>query len=43
MDIETEKILRFMLKKLSPEDYTKHHADALLEQLYSRPKEDRSE
>jgi hypothetical protein len=37
-DIDNERTLRFMLKKIDSAAYTKHHADVLLEQLYSRPK-----
>jgi hypothetical protein len=39
-DIEAEKIARFMLKTLSPADYTKHHAESVLEHLYQRPEEE---
>ncbi len=31
---ENERMLRWMLKKISPAAYSKHHVDVLLENLY---------
>jgi hypothetical protein len=41
-DLDNERTLRFMLKKIDSAAYVKHHADVLLTQLYQKPKEKES-
>lgn len=41
-DLENENTLRWILWKVSPAAYSKHHAESLLEQLYARPKKEDS-
>lgn len=37
---EAERTLRWILKKIEPAAYVKHHPESVLEHLYQRPKED---
>jgi hypothetical protein len=39
-DLENENTLRWMLWKIDPAAYSKHHTDALLKNLHSAPKKE---